>query len=261
MSDYVRKYLTLIKDPCGGELVSPPYAGTDAGYLVRTTDNLTITVTGAAMTVGPIVGSAVVDYTPNNYGDNLTTNSAWLGAAYGPGGTDPFSLSYANTTATSWSSGNRLNNFLSGGAVSRFRPVAACLKWIPTGAYNSRAGLVGVSYVPAANSNAASFSYAAAQSSCQHLSPNGSELHEVRWLPTAADETWSNPIVVATTPGCGTLRLVLRGVDGIATTATTGTLSGYVEVTTVWEWIPVAASNLTLNPRVPVPYTDRKSVV
>lgn len=257
-ASYVERYLSLLHDPCGGELISPPYAGTDAGYLIRTTDSFVPSINGTGMTIGPVVGSALIDYTPSNYGYNGTQNSAWLGAGYGPGGADPLTTVYAQTAGGGFTSGNAMNNFISAGAVARFRPVAACLKWIPTGAYTSRSGLVASTYYPAAGSLGATALYSAEQNSAQHHAPNGSELHEVRWLPTAADETWSNPGTVATTPGCGTMRIVLRSVDGVATSALIGTLNGYIEATTVWEWIPTATNSVTLNPRVPVPYTTQQ---
>lgn len=258
MGSYPKQYLSLLNDPCAGPLVSPPYAGTDGGYLIRTTDQVPITGTGTGMTVGnTYVGSAFFQYSPGNYGWNGTTNSAAIGGAFAPGGSDPVTLAYA-TNAAGWSSTNALVNFIASSSVKRARPVAACVKWIPTGPYNTRQGLVASSYVPATvNNSGDSVSYGNLQAAQQHYASNGTEPHEVKWLPTAADETYFTTNTSATTPGCGSIQFMLRNVDGVASSTTALALNGFFEVTTVWEWLPTETQGTTMTPRVPMPYTTQ----
>lgn len=257
MDSYASRYLNLLRDPCGGELISPPYAGTDAGYIVRTTDILTFSATGAGMTVGSAVAcNAVVAYSPLNVTGN-TTNAAWIGAAQAPGGSGTPIISGA--IAGGFLNTNVQNFITTTATVIRYRPVACCLKWVPIGAYAARAGVVGLSYIPGTPYQGAVSlpSYQAPLAASQHTSPNGSEQHEVRWLPTASDETWTFAGNGSQIVGAGTVQLTLNGVDGVATSATVAVPSGYIEATTVWEWIPNESQGLTLNPRVPVPFTTQ----
>lgn len=255
-------YLALLRDPCAGKLVHPTYTGTDAGYLVRTTDIVSLTAFGAGMTAGSAVAcSVVLQFSPANV--TTTPNQAFIATTFAPGGADPGTLAAAAVGAT-----NPFNsvqtNFISNAVVGRYRPVAACLKWIPTGAYGARSGLVCSSYVPSSPlAGVGTIAYSAAQAQAQHVAPNGSEHHETRWLPTAGDEVWNfvgpgTSIIV----GQGSVQMVLRGVDGIATSATTAQISGYFEATTVWEWIPsessVTTNGITLDPRKPLPFTTQQ---
>lgn len=251
------EWLKLLADPCGGNLVSPCYSGTDSGYLVRTTDNVAITATGSGMVAGTTVAcSLILSYSPSATTSG-TTNAAYLATAFAPGGADPGSITASGTSSTVFS-GLPVTNFINNSTtpVNRYRPVASCLRWVPTGPYASRQGVVGLGYSAGAVLNQSGLvSYNSYQALQQHYAPNGSETHEVRWLPTLVDERFtSNETNVV---GGGTLTLMLRGVDGVASSATSALINGYIEVTTVWEWTPAATTGLVLAPKVPNPFTTQ----
>jgi hypothetical protein len=190
-----------------------------------------------------------VTYSPAATGTGAT-NPAYLGAASAPGGPDPVTMqSSGSGTALATPVRNFINSTTS--PVLRYRPVACCVKWVPTGPYSSRSGVVGLAYsAGAVSSNGASVSFSDAQALMQFYSTNGSMAHEVKWLPTIADERFTTNDVTVT--GGGSIGVLLRGVDGIASSATAAIISGYLEVTTVWEWQPATGSGLVLAPKTPI---------
>jgi len=130
------------------------------------------------------------------------------------------------------------------------------MKFIPTGAIGTRAGVVGLGYVP---SVAAMGSGAAGHflAQCQKKASTGSESHEVNWIPSAADENFTTTGDY-NDAGCGTAFCVLKDIDCTATSTTNAVVNGYVEVTTVWEWTPAMLSNLAVDARTPSPYTSQQ---
>lgn len=214
-------YDSLIRDPCGAPLVHPPYVGTGSGYLCRTVENFTVADTSKTGLVVGTAGTGVVNIAiaPGNY----STSTGYAFCAGSTGTATVFGRSVFPVTSS---------------VVRKFRAVAACLKWVPYGAYAARAGVVGMGYanggVMSGGDTVNASSFLAAQ---MESAPNGSKLHEIRWLPTQDDQNWKSS-TDGGSPGNGTVTLSLLNVDGIATSATTVTLSGYVEMTIVWEWAP-----------------------
>jgi len=245
-------YDQMLRDPCNANLVAPPYRGTDSGYLIRTTDNIAVTATGAGLTAGNVYASDFIfEYMPQLVSSGAT-NTAFAAGAQAPGGGTPV-ISYATTgTAT-----GPITNFISGsGVVGRFRPAAACLKFIPSGPYTSRQGLIGLGYVQGfVAAPTTTMSIFQTLSQCQMIASNGSRSHEVRWLPTDADESWV--VLGSSAGGAGCVYLVGKGVDSTATSATAAGINGYVEVTTIWEWQPALTNGINAAPRAPAPFTTQ----
>jgi len=235
----IRAYDQLLRDPCSANLAYPPYAGTDSGYMIRTVDTLPIGVLGVGMTVGQkVVGSAMYQITPMNYEGGIIYSGSINGTAFN-----------AFNTGVN-------NNFVTNTAVvKRFRPVAACAKWIPTGPYSDRRGMVGLAYSSGqlVNSGDAGINFV---NQCMDISGNGTKAHEVRWLPTAVDENFTTK--AQTNTAGGTMLLALVDVDATATAANTATLNGYLEVTIVWEWIPSASNGEAMAPKAPMPYNTQQ---
>jgi len=217
----------------------------DSGYLVRTVDTLGLTFGGTGFTAGTAAISGVWQITPFNF----STTTGLIYAAYpsGTGTGNPF----ANLGFT---------NFITGGAaVKRYRPVAACAKFVPTGAIGTRSGVVGLSYSPGqifapADPLATGTTFL---SDCQKIDSNGSSSHEVRWLPTAVDENFTD-VAMANNPSAGSLIVVLNGVDGVVAGATSGSVNGYIEITAVWEWVPPRTGGMPAAPKAPLPYTSQQ---
>jgi LPS sulfotransferase NodH len=75
---------------------------------------------------------------------------------------------------------------------------------------------------------------------CVNYASNGSEPHEVRWLPTTADQDFGT-FAETSNPDCGSITMLLRGVDStISAGGTQATPNGFFTQTTVYEWIPDA---------------------
>jgi len=247
----VAAYDRLLRDPCASDLTYPPYGGADNGYLVRTIDYITgapIQVdnggTAANGTVFPITLTLAVQ--PFNYSSGA--NSGLLFFGKGPSGVST-NFSYCNPGTT---------NFITSATVKRYRPVAACMKWEPSGPYTSRQGVIASGYYPGAE-NATGDTYPGIgnyMATAQHTASNGSEVHEVRWLPTAVDENFTS-ISAGNNAGCGTMIMSLNNVDGTGN----GTIiypNGAFTITIVWEWVPAATSALTVSPKTPLPYTTQQ---
>lgn len=204
-------YLRMLADPCGAPLAHPPYTGTDSGYLMRSrvtfqADNGTGSGTSADF---------FLQWTPAGAASNGFVRRADGDNTY--------------TTVTK-------SDFLTSGVVAKARPVASCLKWVPTGPVTSRKGVVGLGYAQGqlVTAGATTTLVANLMNSCSMLSANGSTPHEVKWLPTIADEVFTNPAVSFDTEvSGGCVYVALLGVD-----ATSGVPNGYFEATTIYEWTP-----------------------
>lgn len=240
----VRAWDALLRDPCAANLAPPCYAGTDSGYLARTVDHFQPVAAGVGLTVNnDIPCDYIFQWTPFN----LSTSSGIV--AGGTTGTNAYSVAAGGFT-----------NFISAAAnaaVRRYRPIACCVKWVPTGAYAKRAGTVGCGYSTGQVLNVSTPTTAQMLSECNRIAPNGSEHHEVRWLPTAVDENFT-AVEVANNTAAGCVFYVLRGIDGTVTSTTTAALAGYFEVTTVWEWVPERTTGLNTAPKAPLPYTTQQ---
>jgi len=221
-------YLRLLADPCGASLARAPYAGTDGGYLVRTRLNI-------PARAGTAVG------TTNNY------ILQWTPAGAAQNGFIERAAGQTVNTNTIQS------DFINSGVVSKARPLASCLKWVPTGPVTSRQGAVGLFYSTGQTFvvGATAAGYTDCLALCNSVASNGSVPHEVRWLPTAADEFYTNPLVnVASENSGGTVGIVLLGVDAVA-----GVPNGYFEATTIYEWIPAVANGAAPAVAPSLPFT------
>lgn len=211
----VSDYLRLLADPCRAPLVRAPYAGTGSGYLVRTVNTYRPYAIGNFLNL-----DVVAEFTPWNFPTPLTAFAVNNGTA----GTLQSVL---------------LNNFVTNNAVVRtYRPVAACLKWVPTGPISSRAGVVGRGYAPSkvlqVTAGGVAVNYL---SGTMVQDPNGSVPHEVTWLPSFGDERFGGN-GDANIAGAGSCQLVLLGVDAFYDGTANTYPNGYVEMTVVWEWEP-----------------------
>lgn len=221
-------------------MVAAPYGSTGSGYLLRTVSNYNVTWSGTGLTAGDNTASFYVAWTPS---------AAQLHMGVAATGLSP-SMIFA-PTVTDWPVRET-------STVRRFRAVAACIKWIPTGPYSKRSGEVGSGYVAGqAVSTGGAWAASNAMSQCLKRAPNGSCPHEARWLPTIVDSEFVT--VSFSDARGGTVFLAGLGVDGVQST-TNGVLNGYVEVTTIWEWEPVAdnsagTSSINVTPTPPAPFT------
>jgi len=260
-----RAYDQLLRDPCAANLTHPFYSGCESGYLIRTTDLLPINCPATVGVVGAAATSSFsLAYNPSSYYDTGSYQGSVIAAS---GANISGKWAYAGVTNVTGypSTTPYFTNFVSSPVVDRFRPVAACLRWVPTGAAATRAGTISMGYMQGfplsagfavANAGPAynpSSSYALGQ----RYTTNGSQVHEVRWLPTAPDEGFTT--VNDLKAGTGTVMVTGINVDGKYNTTNNILLEGYVEITTVWEWTPSAVSTgIVAAPKAPPPYTTQQ---
>lgn len=214
------KYMRLLDDPCAGDLVNAPYAGSGSGYLIRTVNQVTL----QGMGVGDTATGAnfVCQLTPYNF------PAPFVGTVSPMGQTQ-------NCNSIS------MQNFVTNPMVVKsYRPVAACMRFISNGSIATRSGIIGRVYnasrsliVGDAASGHSLMPYMA------HQDTNGSVVHEVKWLPSFADERYGN-VDDNNISGAGTCTIVGTNVDITHGVAGSFSINGYVEITVVWEWVPTS---------------------
>lgn len=235
----------LLRDPCNAKIVPPCYTGADGGYMIRTVNIYQPEYPTSGVTPGGVVPlDSVVQICPYNWSEVSGIRAGTVRSSITT--VDVVEEGIADFITTS-------------SAVKRYRPIAACVKWVPNGAYGTRSGTVGLAYTPGQIlTEGETVVLKSALPLCQHISSNGSEIHEVRWLPTIADERWTTT-EEANNPGAGNLFITLQGVDGIATSGTRVVANGYFETTTVWEWTPDnSLSAIKTNVFAPSPYSSQQ---
>lgn len=234
-------YLQMLSDPCGASFTRAPYGGTDSGYMVRTVDQLSL---GNLAAPTAVKLDFVVSYVPN-----LTYNTT-IG--------NP--VVYAVNTVGSSSNalqGFKPSNFVATStAVSKYRPVAACAKFITTGAFGDRSGEVGIGLTNCGHIAKSATNVTASQIMPSSLKRggNGTDPFEIKWLPANADAQWIDLTTSQTTvnqfPSGAGIFIVGNNIDGSA-----GFVNGYIELIIIWEWLPAVANGLSTAPVAPPPFT------
>lgn len=216
-----RDYISMLSDPCRGPIVRAPYGGVGSSYVIRTTDMFQITVTG----------------TNTSYVDFAWEYTPWNAPTV-----------QAVSVTTSGGSGavvsGSVNNFITNTTVVKaYRPVAACVKVTPTGTYSGRAGVIGLSYSPNKQLKVGdTISPSTLLGQQQRVATNGSEQHEVLWLPSFGDERLATN-GEANVNGVGSIIVVGRNIDAVA--GVNSTANVIIEATTIWEWVPCENNSST----------------
>jgi hypothetical protein len=246
------KYINLLNDPCSGEFSPPPYAGTDSGYLIRTQEIIQVQAAITGGVTGQVIPiDAGIQVIPTAYNTGATAGLAYVAGSAG------VSFILPSQISTSWAVS---------ASVRKVRPVAACLKFLPTGPYATRQGVVGVGYsggcIALPNTEGGTVTSAGQLlTAANFVAPVGATSHEVKWLPCSVDEAFSD---VATTDNSslagGTMFMGLQNVDAICISSTVAQLNGYFEATIVWEWLPKVADGLVPAPRKPLPFTTQQAL-
>lgn len=235
----LQAYLRLLNDPCGGDFVNAPYGGMESGYMCRTTDIISLSNAVGFPTATKM--NFMVSYVPN------LSNTSTTG--------EPFVQFSCGTTGTSSSAVLRPVNFVTNNvAVGKYRPIAACLKFIPIGDYATRSGEIALGTTSAGHiikpATGGQNGLSTLALALKRL-PNGGGPTELKWLPNSADALWiddNNTYPIP--PGTGIY------ITGINIDAIAGVVQGYIEATTVWEWMPEStATNLATAPRAPHSFT------
>jgi hypothetical protein len=232
-----QQYRALLLDPCNGNLVPPTAIGPSSGLLFRQRKLINLTdATWSVNATGSCAKNFAVVYRPSVGEVRVMVGHNEASASPGTGGI--YSVSLEDGVLDS---------------ARAYRAVAGCVKFIPTGPIGSRAGTVSMAYVPdslqmpgtGATTATNVINYVSSYLQlCQHTVSNasGPELPEVRWIPSDPADLEFRDKSVTYNADTGSCLLVGRQVDATGGTTTTYSptpaIAGYLEVTTVFEWIP-----------------------
>jgi hypothetical protein len=206
----LRKWISLLGDPCNADLTAPCYGGSGTGYYTRQVQ----TITPPADAV-----DYLLEFNPTATNDQVFT--------YGYSATAGGSLGTVGATA--------IFGLVTSSAVQRRRCIAACMQVQYKGSELNRSGLVSsicvpgreLVYLEAIAGNASDWS-----NSMNHHSRVG-EHFEYLWIPGEGDQeflanTYGDTKSLNSTLG-NSLQLLLRNIPP-------GTVE--VRVITCWEWQP-----------------------
>jgi len=92
---------------------------------------------------------------------------------------------------------------------------------------------------------------------CQLKAGNGQNPFEIKWLPNNADALWIDLKENAPlSSGGGGIFLVGLGLDGVVAQGGQGAyVNGYVEMTTIWEWLPQQSTGVSMPLKAPNRHT------
>lgn len=229
------QYRKLLLDPCNGPLVPPPAIGVNSGYMVRLRRVVPLTGNSAGLsTTGFSYVTWYARLNPSNA--SLTVYMAKSGDTQ----------TGASNTAL------KIDVDLETGFLANarsYRVVAACMKFVPTGAIGTRTGSVGAAYIPDNVGLALPASGVAADNVATQLltmsqrtvsNASGPEVPEVRWFPADPAELDFRNRAVEYLDDASCAVLTGYRVDGSQVDSTQDTLSvnGYLDVTLVCEWLP-----------------------
>lgn len=254
----MQAYAKLLVDPCAAEFAQAPYPGMETGYYVRTKDEFTLDALSDKNSY------VLLTFCPSVGYENDTATGATVGnncILVGIGESDTASITMKKLGEGS-NSPSLKKNFLQQDVVGKYRCIAACVKWVPNGPYSSRSGTVHMGYFPVNmvrdGDSIVTNNYA---SQSLRTSPNGSENHEIVWLPGAHDGfyTYVTGDTVAAAdayPVHGAqVFICLRNIDNENAALSAGAMSGYFEISAVWEWVPAAGFSIAAVPRTPPRFT------
>lgn len=246
------EYRRMLFDPCASDLVEPPYLGSESGYLIRTRDVVTPYASGSSLVAGNF--DFIVQWSPGNLGPTAATTN--LGIMIGGASTLNANMTLV---AGAKSATQNQENFINSSStpVSSYRVVACCLKFIPTGPPLSRQGMVAMCNFPSFFTTAAGTpSFGDIETICPHPVNNGSEAHEIVWLPGSADQQYGALEASVLDPGYGTLVCALGGVDSsVNSAATRVSPNGRFEITTIWQWTAKATGGVVQTVNAPPKHT------
>lgn len=215
-------YRNLLLDPCSAKMIGPVGSTIGTGLFARYRQFVTPVVDGEATSM-----TAALRIDPNKH------QIAWGAAtAYNV----PMSV---NFTSTSF-------GILTPGTARAYRIVAACIKWVPTGAVLYRSGVVR-SIVSREFTTISGRTMGDIAPLASHTATNGSEPHEVVYFPSDDDLEFRTPAEATAGSNGSSICLAVDNVDCSISSLPTvqSTARGYFDVTWVAEWMPEFGTGMT----------------
>lgn len=206
----LRKWITLLGDPCNAELAAPCYGGSGTGYYIRQSQVLTPPATAQ---------DYLLEFTPASNNDTM------------------FRYGWTDTPGSPFNNAGwiPLYGLMSNNMVARKRCIAACIQVQYKGSELNRSGLVSAICIPGSElvggevitGNSSDWS-----TTMSHNCRVG-EGYEYLWVPGEGDQEWlantyGDPKAANPTLG-NSLQILLRNIP-----------PGTVELrcTSCWEWLP-----------------------
>lgn len=191
-----------MEDPCNAPLVNPCYSSGGGGTVLIRLELDQILYAGATETAG------IYTFVPG-------LGAAWINATPLPSDTTGTLVAGANAAGSSWLLAN----------AASFRPVAACMQVMYPGSELTRAGIIGISVVPAntiqpnfpagSGGNGSNTTAALTRASCAHTERMPATLVEAKWSPGEQDQTPTTPtlplLVAATLQGRNAIMMSASG--------------------------------------------------
>lgn len=251
-------YKKLLFDPCGADLVEPPYIGMESGYLTRTRDVIQPFFTDAAATPG-IAHDFFIQWSPGNISASGATNYGLLTGGGQPG------IGFTCVAGQTGALGTFQSDFINSATtpVNTYRVVACCLQWVPTGPALHREGAISLLSLPSPfiNSILTTVTASQAEAACPHVRTNGTESHEIVWIPGSKDQQFDAFTASSADFGYGTLACGLTNVDTTVNVSIGPPIvnkyfpRGRFEITTIWQWTSRNAGGLVQNVQAPSKHT------
>lgn len=219
LDGYAMAYRRLLADPCNAPMVPAVGYGPTSGLLVR-----------QRYIVQPEYGQSV-------------SNRDFV-AVFSPAkGT----LRHQSAGANAWQEVDLETGLLASTVCRAYRPVAACVKWVPNGSIMNRSGLLSAGYVldeVDSTTNVTGANVANWQTLCTRTDSNTGMAKEMeaRWLPSGPEDLEFRSRGVTYNADTGTVLIVGRGIDYVS--GATSYANGILEVTVVWEWLPNSGAGI-----------------
>lgn len=213
LDEGARRFARLLRDPCGADLTTPVYQGTDSGYIAR------------YRYTGQVLGAANTDFAFQILPNYLTSTNGSGVLRYIDAGTAG--------AIGSWAPSSYFAGFNT--LSARHRTVACCARVFYTGAESSRSGRIGGAVIqnPVVQSTGGSAAASSFMNNVQSVTRTDPLFHEVLFVPAADDMTWTSTDIgvnIDSTSYGGGMLLVGTGLPADNKTI--------LEITWVVEWQP-----------------------
>lgn len=224
-------YRRLLADPCGGPLVSAVGLGPTTGLLSRQKYVVPVEFLNVASDAASPSGDFVAVLSLVNGVLRISSNAS---GAPGTG--------YLVST-------DLKTGILQSGVCHSYRPVAGCIRWVPSGNISTRSGTVSTGYVGDKVDCVATTAKDIYEhmTLCQKMESNTGtgEMIEARWIPSSPDDLDFKSRNITYSFDNGNVIMACRGIDKTTSANPNYTYAnGFFEVTAIWEWIPTPYSGI-----------------
>jgi hypothetical protein len=209
------RYRNLLLDPCGADLVDPPFYTAGTGMFIRVRKVFSFPQVATAGTTCNVVARVVPS------ANAVVLRASRDNGAWGTGVLYPILDSAIGTY------------------ITRARPIAGCARLINMASYTTTSGLVGGGYAPDGLESNAGRTPDDTVGMLTHIRPNAKDSLEVKWFPTLRDTDFKLPDLGPTSDEVledSSVMLMGMGLDSGVNTGSAHTAAMRLEVVMVYEY-------------------------